>query len=793
MSSRRRRRRRLVSRKVLIWIGAGTAATVLIPLAAILVLIAMVDANAYRSQLETALRGVIGRDLRIRGQLSVTASLPPKIEVNDITLPNMSGGSRADMVRIEHMTVELATWSLFTGALAVERIALVKPDVLFETDASGRANWRGQSEAGAAPPAKGIGNRSLLTVHVRDGRITWRDGVTGTAVTTEVRRLALTSASVDAPLIVTAELAYGRQRIALSAQTGPLARLFDTAAKTPWGLFVNLESGGAKFTVAGSLTRPLELKGYSLRLDAAAADLGALGWLLPIRVPPLRGVTASARVLDTGGVIPDIASVLVQSGFSNLDKLAPGLTLETLRIEMPRMSEPVVVSIEGAYASSPLRVAASLGAPSLLLPDAPAGVGYNVDIAMEAAGATLAARGAIADPVQGKGMDIALGARIPDLGLLGTLTGLRLPQLKTIAFAGVLADGPGGYRQEVALRNIVLTLPQGDLAGELALALQDRPRLRGVVKSGLLDLDGLLAAWEEARPGDGAGPRRTTRSARASDVIVPPPVPRRGETAIADSALPLEELHLFDSDIRATIDQMRLYGAIYRDIAASVVLSDSRLVAGPVTAEVGGGRAELRLSVDARGPEARVALAAKAQSVDLRPYLVGWGVVPLAVGRMDLDAELSGAGATWHDLAGRLDGHVALMLGEGVLDTRLARGTIADVLRGIRAGDDRIEAARLALRCLSLGLGVAGGKVSVDEAGLDSARFFGTASGTLDLGGESMALQLRPVLRVRASTVPVPLRLEGPWMQPVLTPGGRAAPTVAADACTASPFLRRVP
>ncbi len=798
MSSRRRRSRR-ISRKLLIWAGSAAAVVVVVPIVTVLVLIAMIDANAYKSRLETSLRAALGHEVQIRGALSVSASLSPRLEMDDVTVRNMAGGSRPEMMRVEHMTVELASWSLLTGDVAIERIALSRPDVLFETDASGRPNWRGEEVAAAKPAATGAAAKrtTLLAVHVRDGRATWRDGTTGGTVTAEIRRLSLTSASVEAPLIASAELYYGRQRINMSAQTGPWARLFDMSAKTPWGVFVNLDSGGAKLTVAGALTRPNEFKGYSLRLDAAAPDLGALAWLLPPGVPPMRNVTATARLLDTGGDYPDVSAVQVQTGFSNLDRVVPTLSVETLRVDMQRLSEPIVISLEGAYASTPLRVTGSLGAPSLLLPGAPAGVGYNVDLAMEAGGATLAARGAIADPIKGTGMNIALGARIPDLALLAPLIGQRLPTLKKIAFAATLADGAGGFRQEVVLREIALSLAQGDLAGEIAFSNPDRPRVRADVKSSLVDADGLLAAWDETKPTEMASARRIVRPTRAADLIAPPPMPRRGDTMIADSPLPLDWLRRFDTDIRASVRELRLYGAVYRDLAASLVLSDGRLVAGPVSAAMGGGQAGLRLSVDARQARANVGLAVKSTGVDIQPYLAGWGLLPVAIGHADIDAGLTGAGATWHELAGQLEGHVALMLRDGILDPRLARGAVADAMRGIRSGEDRVEAARMELRCLSLGLDVAAGRATVAQAGLDAVRFFGTAEGMVDLGAETAALRLRPNLRARETVVPVPLRLDGGWSQPSISPdppaGGRVVAGSASDACPVSPFLRRVP
>jgi len=780
----RRRRRRRISRKLLIWIGSGLAAAILLPVLVALGLIAMIDPNSYKEQLEGSLRQVIGRDLRIRGHLSVSASLSPTIEADDVTLANMQTGSRADMVRVEHMTLELAPRALLTGRLVVSRITLDRPDILIETDAEGHGNWRPAAAAPPAPADDSAASLALLTVHLRDGHITWRNGATGGQTSVELRRLAMTSSSLDAPVVSTAELIYGRQRINFSAQTGPWNRLLDASAKAPWGLFVNAESDGAKITVTGALTRPREWKGYSLRLDAAIPDLDSLSWLSPWPLLPLHNFTASARLLDTGGDLPDISGVLIQCGFTNLDKIAPGFSLDSLRIDVPRLSEPVALDAEGTFASAPLTIAGTLGAPALLMPGAPTGQSFVVDLKFEAGGASFAARGAIAEPAEGKGMDIAVGARIPDLALLVPLAGVRLPALKTVAFAGQLADGEGGYRHETVLRNIALTLPQGDVSGELALAYAPRPRLRAALKSVLLDVDSLLAAWNESKPAEGNSRRQ---GARSGDVTAPPPLPRRSGTLIPDARLGLDVLHFADADLRLAIDQLHLGGVEYRDLDASVVLSDGRLVVNPLAAELGGGRAELRLAIGSPDGAVPIALAVKTQGVDLKPLLPAWGLPALVNGRLDADVALQATGSTWHELAASAGGRLALSLADGEIDTRLAGGVLADVLRAARTGSERIDLGRAPLRCLSLALDFANGNATVSQAGLDSAKWFATATGWVNFAQESMMLQLRPALRTAQSVAVVPLKLENLWQDPKLGPdqplAARAPLPNPADAC----------
>lgn len=781
MSSRRRRRRK-VSRKLLYWIGGGAAAAVLLPIVIAIGLIAAIDPNSYRDQLEVSLRKVLGRDLHIRGQLSVSASLSPRLEVDDVTLINMPSGSRADMVRIEHMSIDIATRALLTGRLVISRLSLIKPDILIETDRNGVGNWTYKP---AAPPEDDDGaNLALVTLHVRDGRITWRDGQSGESTTVELRRLQMSSATPQSPVIVSAEMNYARQRINISAQTGPWARMLDTAARSPWGVFANFEAAGTKLTVTGALTRPHELRGYSLRVDATALDLGQLSWLLPWRVPPLHNFTATARLLDTGGDLPEITGVVMQSGFTNLDKAVPGLTLDTFRLELPRLSEPLLISAEGAYISSPLRLAATLGPPVLLLPNPPPG-SYNVDVRMEAAGATFAARGAIADPAAGKGMDIGIGARVPDLALLAPLLGTRLPVIKNLGFAGQLVEGGGGFREALQLRNIVLTTPQLDLAGTVGLSLREPAGLRVATTSKLFDIDAAMAAWEASKPQEQDGVRRFGAGGRTLDVIIPPPMPSRGLTAIPDERLFLDPLRALNLDLRLGIDQLRAGGIVYRDVQLTSELRGGRLSVEPLTAEVAGGHAELRMGLDAAATPPQARLALKAQGVDLKPLIAAWGWPPLMVGKLDGEAELQSAGVSLHELAAAAAGRLRLALSDGRLDTGKTSGVTATVFNALRAGTDRLETGEMPLRCAVVGLDIAAGVATVTEAGIDAPRLIGTAYGSLNMREETLALRLRPFLRNTNGLAAIPLKLDNGWRDARIGPESLTMPKPAGEGCGA--------
>ncbi|MBT4521649.1 MAG: AsmA family protein, partial [Halieaceae bacterium] len=82
-----------------------------------------------------------GRDLMIDGDASLTVFPSLSLQLNQVRLSNMPGGSRPDMISMAQLDVHIPLLSLVSGELKVERFVIRQPDILLETDASGKANW----------------------------------------------------------------------------------------------------------------------------------------------------------------------------------------------------------------------------------------------------------------------------------------------------------------------------------------------------------------------------------------------------------------------------------------------------------------------------------------------------------------------------------------------------------------------------------------------------------------------------------------------------------------------------
>jgi AsmA protein len=784
-------RKRHPSRRLLIWIGCGAAVVVLVPVLAMGILALTIDPNNYKQHVEVAVQQATGRELHIRGPVSVAASWMPTVTAKDVTFANMAGGSRPEMARVDEMQITLSPWALLSGHIGLTRLTLLHPDILLETDAAGRGNWQfvrpaRDASAPAAPagsaapsppdsaPTSSAAQLNLQAVNIRDGRLTLRDGVTGATTVFDVHSLAASAATADSPVTVDADLAVKQQDVVIAAQAGPVSAL-QGAGTAAWPLSVTIDTAGAKLTAAGTVTQPQQLRGYSLRLDGAIPDLQALSWLSQVQLPPLHNVSFSAKLLDQGGKLPDISAVTMQVGRSTLDAVAPGFTLDAARLDMPRLTEPATVKADGQFAGKPLHLNATIGAPALLLPPAdlpasakPSGA-FTIDASAELAGGSYTARGAIASPAAKSGMDIVLGAQVPDLAALSPLAGRVLPPLKTLALSGHLVDGPGGYDKSIGLRSAALTLPQADVSGDITLTRGTRPGVQAAITSNRIDADALLASFRTV-----AAANASPAAPQPAGAPAPPPPPS-GNTLIPDTPLPFAMLNSADIDVTAKIGALKLANISASDVSGHVVTKDGRLAAGPIVATLPGGRATVTLGADSNQPAPPVSVAVVAPGLDLKALSSAFGVGDPPTGTLEVKADLRAAGRTPHALARTLEGKAALGLVDASVNNAVLQAALSDVLRAGQMPEVG-NTGRTTLRCVAVQLTAAGGVATLHTATLDSTRLLITGTGQVDLGAETLALRLRPMLRTGPGIV-VPVRVDGGFKQAkvALDPNGVAS------------------
>ncbi|MDR3536412.1 MAG: AsmA family protein [Acetobacteraceae bacterium] len=745
------------------------------------ILLASFDPNSLKPRIAAAVKQATGRDLALNGDIGLKWSLRPTVAVHGVAFANPPGFSRPQMATLQELDLQLALLPLMSKRVEIERLVLVHPDILLETDAQGHPNWQFTPEAKPAPasPSAGGGQGgsqggtqiAVRDARIEDGTLAYRDGKSGQTTTLGIASLTGTADSPDSPLHVTSAASYNGNPFTLTADTGPMARLQDAAATTPWPVKLALQASSAKLAAEGTLTQPLLGKGYALTVDATAPDLMVLAPFFPkAKLPPLHDVSVSAKVADSGQPIPTVSALTLHIGATDLAAVEPGLALDKLDATAPALDQPVHVDLAGKRGGAAFSVVATSGAPARLMPGSSGAV--PVDVTADAGGAHFAAKGSVANPEALTGVALDLSANVPDLSALSPLAQRPLPALKSVALTAKLTDADGGFAKGLALGGIVLTSAAGDVKGDLSVGFGGVPmQITAKLASDRIDVDALAAAQGKPLPAASGTPASPATPA-------PTPLPKRTGRLFSDQPIPFGLLQLVNADVAVTIGDLHAGGRDTKAINTHVVLRDGKLQADPLVADLPTGHLDAKLSADATQKAPPVGLVLRAPGVAVRTLLAMLGEPDLASGNLEVYADLHGAGETPHAIAASLDGTLGLAMANGSVDNRLLASVLGPVLEKANIPDLLARGGVSDIRCFALRMDAQHGVGTLRTLALSSTLLTMDGSGSVNLGDETLALHLRPQARVGGTGLIVPLRVTGP----IRNPGVAMDPIGAAEA-----------
>ncbi|WP_428536172.1 AsmA family protein [Rhodopila sp.] len=754
------------------------AAVIVLAVGAGAVFISRFDPNSLKPRIAEAVKRATGRDLALNGKIGLKFSLTPTIRVDNVAFANPPGFSRPQMATLQSMELELGLLPLLSKRIEIERLVLIHPDILLEKPPTGQPNWQLTPEvsptapAGSQQPTPTAGSAktavSVNAIRIQDGTLAYRDDATAKTTTLLLPKLQATAASPDSPLHLDADASYAGTPLTLAADTGSLTRLQQPAATSPWPLKLTLTAAGAKLTADGSITQPLQGKGYNLTLNGTVPDASVLKPLLQgFSPPPLHDVTFAAKVADSGATLPDISSLTLHVGASDLNAQVPGLALDKLDLDAARLEQPMKLAATAHLGTQPAALNAALGPPAQLMPDAKPAP-FPIDVNLQAAGATATAKGTLADARTMSGVNLALAAQIPDLSALSPLARRPLPAIKSIALQASLTDADGGLRQGAALHALTLTSADGDLAGDATLGLAARPTLTAVLHSNRIDLDAIQQAIDQTPAPTPPPPAPTPPNpAKPPAATQAPAAPAHRNTRLfSDQPIPFDLLRAADADLKLNIADLRSGGADYKAIDTHAVLANGKLAVNPFAADLPGGHLTGNLSADATGPAPPLHLVLHAPGLALKTLLTAFHQPSYANGNVELYADLSGAGASPHAIAGSLDGSLGLAMASGTIDNRLLGSLLGKVMDSLNALNLVGKGGTSELRCFALRIDAKHGLAAIKPLALSSSLLTMSGLGTINLGAETLAMALRPQARVGGTGLVIPIAVSGPIRDP---------------------------
>ena len=563
----------------------------------------------------------------------------------------------------------------------------------------------------------------------------------------------------------------------------------------------------------------LRLTGPRLLLETDASGRG--NWVFA-RGTEQAGHAVAAQAADdartdTKRLAVDLRLVRLEGGSVRLrdNKIRQTLDLALPTVSLDATQAGTSVAAQAVLSGQPLvptplpiTLQGTTG-PLAALTMADGGPSWPVHVTLSVAGATAVIDGAFAAPARLGGADLGLTMTFPDVaafvpglplrdvaatarfsetaeitGLslragesdLGTLLpGLRLHRLQVAAPApgqpmrveldAALADAPINAaatvlprpdRQGAALRGLTLETPAGGLAGDIAVAWQPGPAVRGSLVSQRLDLDALRGLLNGLRR-----PEPAPVSAPAG------PAPPRVR-AVPDMTLPFAALRGGNLDLSLTVAALRMGGADWRDLSTKVLLQGGRLRIDPLRVTAPGGPVAAVLTADAAAVPPAATLALHAPNIALAPLAALFSQADAASGEMQFEATLTGAGASLHPFLATLEGAAALT----VVDAEIVNHLVAPLLESLLSrarlplGSPADPAVRAKLRCVALRTEIHAGRAEVKTLFIELTHGRLSGEGSVNFADETLALRLRPTVRVGGARVAVPVRVNGSFLRP---------------------------
>jgi hypothetical protein len=216
-----------------------------------------------------------------------------------------------------------------------------------------------------------------------------------------------------------------------------------------------------------------------------------------------------------------------------------------------------------------------------------------------------------------------------------------------------------------------------------------------------------------------------------------------------------------DADIKFHADKVISTDFPLRHLDLRLKLDHGVLSADPLSMALAVGRLTGKIRIDARSAVAETDIDARLQGVNLQQFVTATDT--RLQGTMEARAKLHGRGNSVHLVASSADGTVTAVVPRGLVGNHFAELLGIDVDRAFlfnASGDTN-------MRCAIADFQAHDGILTARNFLFDSDVVKATGTGTVNLGDETMALEIKgepkkfTIFRLRA-----PIEVAGPWQHP---------------------------
>ena len=384
---------------------------------------------------------------------------------------------------------------------------------------------------------------------------------------------------------------------------------------------------------------------------------------------------------------------------------------------------------------------------------------YRLDLRARAGGTRAHARGTMTDPFRLRDFDLQFALSGRNLAHLYPLLGLALPDSPPYSVDGRLTRDGNTWHYDAFTGKV----GQSDLGGSAAVTTGgDRPFFKAELVSDRLDFDdlaGFVGGTPDAEGEEGLDPALAAQAAEQA---------ARGKV-LPSRPYELHKLRSMDADVRLRARRINAPGLPIDDMDAHLLLEAGLVRLAPLDFGVAGGDIRADVRMDARRDTIRTRLKADVRRVELARLFPDVELARDTVGRLGGSFELAGTGNSVAAMLGSADGDVAIGMGRGEISNLLVELAGIDIYEALKflIGKDR----KVPVRCAFADFGVQDGVMDSRALAFDTTDTIIVGQGQIDLGEETLDIELRPRPKDRSIlALRSPLYLGGTFADPSFRP-----------------------
>ena len=279
----------------------AVAVVFVVLIAAFYAFVEFYDFNKFKPLIAKAVKDATGRELNIKGNISIDFGIRPTLVVEDVSLQNAVWSSRPDLARVRRLEVQLVVLPLFFGKFDFAHLVLVEPDVIVEFDSAGTSNFAfdtagsGQAKAEIPPPPL-IFNDALI----EKGLFTYKDIQSNVEFFVKIDRLEAKIPGFDKSLQLNFKGAFDEKPFTLEGTVGPIWAWVEAGYSLPADFTV--EAADATANVKGEIRDPTHFKDMTFIIAAEGASTAAVARLAGVPdIPDLGAFKLAATLRDQEG------------------------------------------------------------------------------------------------------------------------------------------------------------------------------------------------------------------------------------------------------------------------------------------------------------------------------------------------------------------------------------------------------------------------------------------------------------------------------------------------------------